>query len=155
MIQRHGRKAAGHGLQVTHGGRDQRCIDTHQAQHGFAVPEQQAAQAARQQGQPERLAYQWADAGVLAGAKAHCNLGCGGQQDAGHQQEQRYPQRVAKGYGSQVGGTDPAGHEGVDEAHGGMCQLGDDDGHGEAEQGAQLVADALGFALHGVHTTCR
>ena len=151
VVQRHRRETAGHRAQVAHGGLNQRIIDLHPVQHRFGIPQGDSAQQAYSQRQPQGLAHQRTDLAVVAGTKALRHLGCGGQQHAGHQQEHRYPQRVAQCDRGQIARADAASHHGIDKAHGGMRQLGNDDRDGEGEQGAQFGADVLQAGGKGGH----
>ncbi|MNE35633.1 hypothetical protein D3C80_1294060 [compost metagenome] len=115
-------------MQVAHAGVDQLRVDLHQLQDRLRANQQAAGNQPDKQCQPQGLAHQWADLGVLAGAEALCDLGCGGQEDAGHQQEHRNPDRVAQCHGGQVTWAYPPGHDGIDKAHGSSGQLRDDNG---------------------------
>gem|GEM_PF-6372971 len=149
LIQRHGREAAGDGAQVCHGWIDQGGFDLHQMQHRLRVPHQQCTADADANAHPQGLAHQRADFGVMPGAEALGNVGCGGQGNAADQQVDRHPDRVAQRDGSQVVRTDAAGHHGIDKAHGSAGQLSDHHGQGEGEEGAQFKADPSESKLSG------
>ncbi|MNT25273.1 hypothetical protein D3C72_1607850 [compost metagenome] len=110
-------------------------------QDRLGAKQQAAADQADTQCQPQRLAYQRADFVELCGAKALRDLGCGCQQNAGHQQVDRNPDRVAQGHRGQVSRADAAGHHRIDEAHGRGSQLRDHDGQGQAEQALEFQAN--------------
>ncbi|MCY1365573.1 hypothetical protein D9M69_524240 [compost metagenome] len=143
-------------MQVTHARLDQLRIDFHPVQDRLGTEQQAAADQPDTQCEPQRLAYQRADFVKLPGAKALRDLGCGCQQDAGHQQVDRNPDRVAQGHRCQVPWADAAGHHRIDEAHGRGGQLRDHDRQGQAEQALEFQANrgrawGGGSVSHGIH----
>ncbi len=111
-------------------------------QDRLGVVQDQPGAEADHQRQPEGLAHDRADLRRGPGTVVLGDLGRGGEQDAGHQQEYRHPDRVAQCHGSQVPRADAPGHHRIDEAHGGMRQLGDDDRQGQSQQVAHFQQDA-------------
>ncbi|MNP06940.1 hypothetical protein D3C76_989450 [compost metagenome] len=144
IVEGNAGEAEGNTLQVAHARLDQLRIDLHHLQDRFGADQQATGDQTDRDCQPQGLAHQWPDFAVLTGAKALRHLGGGGQQDAGHQQEHRNPDRVAQSHRRQVARADPAGHDRIDEAHGGGGQLGDDDRCGQQQQAAQFGAYARG-----------
>ncbi|MNF28653.1 hypothetical protein D3C84_93380 [compost metagenome] len=111
-------------------------------QDRFGIEQQRTGADPHGNRQPQGLTHQGADLGMLAGTEALGDFRGGGQQNAGHQQKHRHPDRVAQRHGSQVARANTASHDRIDEAHGGGCQLRDDDGRGQGEQATQFCMDA-------------
>ena len=156
MVQRRRREAQGDALEVQQARPDQFRAHFHQAEDRLRQPPQhRPRQRSDQQRQPQRLAHQRPGAGLVAGAVALGDLGRGGEQGAGHQQEHRDPDRVAQRHRCQVVRTGAPGHHRIDEAHGGGRQLRDHDRRGEGQQFLEFGADAQatgkgqGGAVHG------
>ncbi|MNQ80554.1 hypothetical protein D3C85_955390 [compost metagenome] len=111
-------------------------------QDRFGAEQDAGRHQTHHQRQPQRLTHDRANLAVRAGAEALGDFRRGGQQCAGHQQKHRHPDRVAQRHGSQVARANTASHDRIDEAHGGGCQLRDDDGRGQGEQATQFCMDA-------------
>ena len=122
-----GGKTAGNPPKVLHAGLDQHRVDFHQVQHRFGAQQQRRRDQPDRQRQPQCLTHQRADFCGMTGPMMLCNLGRGRQQDSGHQQVNRHPDRVAQGHGCQIPWADTARHHRIDEAHGGVGQLSDHD----------------------------
>ncbi len=133
--------APGQGAEIRSGDGHGLRIDAEPQVHELGVAVQQYQQRAAHQGDPARLAGDFAGLAAAAGAVELGNRGYQRHDHAAKQHDGRPEDIAAEGDAGKIRGAVAAGHDRVRHAHAHLRELREDDGHGKAQQVPELDAD--------------